>query len=107
MSEHDIILYPSFVGEAFGRVALEACSLGKTVIASDIGGVSDIVEHGVTGFLFEPGNENQLKKLLSETLSGKLKLDINEIIKKTDEKFSEERTVSTVIDIYKKLAKQF
>ena len=48
---------------------LEAMALGKPVLASDIGGIRELVEHGVTGLLFQPGNEadfcRQAEKLIS------------------------------------------
>jgi PEP-CTERM/exosortase A-associated glycosyltransferase len=48
---------------------LEAMALGKPVLASDIGGIRELVEHGVTGLLFQPGDETdfcrQAEKLIS------------------------------------------
>jgi glycosyltransferase involved in cell wall biosynthesis len=44
MQKHDIVVFPSLVAEAFGRVVLEACAAGKTVIASDVGGVGEILK---------------------------------------------------------------
>ena len=57
---------PSICFETFGLVAAEAMSYGLPVIASRIGALPEIVEDGVTGFLFTPGN--------SEELAGKMKL---------------------------------
>jgi glycosyltransferase involved in cell wall biosynthesis len=34
IEQHDILVFPSLVAEAFGRAALEACAAGKIVIAS-------------------------------------------------------------------------
>lgn len=52
--------------ETFGLVAAEAMSHGLPVIASNIGALPEIVEDGVTGFLFNPGN--------TEELAGKMRL---------------------------------
>lgn len=41
-------------------VILEAMSLGKPVVASRIGGVPEMIQNGVTGYLFEPTHEDQL-----------------------------------------------
>lgn len=41
-------------------VILEAMSLGKPVIASRIGGVPEMMQHGVTGYLFDPTHEDEL-----------------------------------------------
>ena len=52
----DVVLSPSVKPESFGRAPIEAGAMAKPVIAFDHGGVSETVEHGVTGFLVEPGN---------------------------------------------------
>ena len=50
----DIFLCPS-LSESFGLVAVEAGAWGVPVIASDVGGLSEVVEHGSTGMLIKPG----------------------------------------------------
>lgn len=50
----DIVVLPSIAPEAFGLALLEAMALKKPVIASDIGGIKEIIEDGVHGFLVEP-----------------------------------------------------
>lgn len=57
---------PSICFETFGLVAAEAMSHGLPVIASKTGALPEIVENGVTGFLFRPGN--------TEELAGKMRL---------------------------------
>jgi len=49
----DVFLLPSS-SESFGLVALEAMSAEVPVVASNIGGLPEVVEHGVTGFLHDP-----------------------------------------------------
>ena len=56
----DICVVPSLWREPFGITAVEAMAAGKPVVASRVGGLADIVEDAVTGFLVEPGNANQL-----------------------------------------------
>lgn len=46
-----VIVIPSVVPETFGLVGIEAMSVGRPVIASDVGGISDWLIHGQTGFL--------------------------------------------------------
>jgi len=49
----DIFVLPTYA-EAFGIAAIEACAAGLPVIASAVGGLTDIVSHGDNGFLLSP-----------------------------------------------------
>jgi glycosyltransferase involved in cell wall biosynthesis len=50
--------------EGFGLVAVEAMRAGRAVIASRVGGLPEVVEHGVTGLLVEPGDADALAEAL-------------------------------------------
>lgn len=50
--------------EAFGRVTVEAMKSGVITIASKTGAGKELIEHGVTGFLFNPEDEQELALLL-------------------------------------------
>lgn len=52
----DVVIVPSIKPEPFGRIAIEAMSVGKPVIAANHGGLPEIVEHDRNGFLFSPGD---------------------------------------------------
>ncbi len=68
----DIIICPSTDPEAFGRTAAEAQAMGKPVIASDHGGAVEVVDHGVTGWRFPPGDAQALANAIGrvDQLSG-------------------------------------
>ena len=51
----DLVVSSSIEPEAFGRVAVEAQSMGKPIIASNIGGSTETIITDKTGFLFEAG----------------------------------------------------
>lgn len=55
LSMADILLFPS-ENESFGLVALEAMACEVPVIASNVGGIPEVVEHGSDGFLFNVGD---------------------------------------------------
>jgi N-acetyl-alpha-D-glucosaminyl L-malate synthase BshA len=55
LAEADLLLLPSET-ESFGLVALEAMASGVPVIASRVGGLPEVVEHGVSGFLEPVGD---------------------------------------------------
>jgi glycosyltransferase involved in cell wall biosynthesis len=52
----DLALLPSTVPESFGRTAVEPQAMGKPVIASDLGGMTETVVPGETGWLVPPGD---------------------------------------------------
>lgn len=57
------------ISELLGLSVLEAMASGTPVVCSRIGGIPEIVRHGVTGLLFEPGNVNELRSCLHAVLS--------------------------------------
>ena len=65
----DIVVSASVEPEAFGRVAVEAQSMEKPIIASDIGGSKETVINNKTGFLFEAGNAMSLCKKIIEVFN--------------------------------------
>lgn len=60
----DISVVPSIEPETFGLVASESMLSNKPVIASNIGGVVEVIEDNVTGYLFENNNSIDLKDKL-------------------------------------------
>jgi glycosyltransferase involved in cell wall biosynthesis len=65
-----IVVVPS-LGEGFGMVALEAMERGRPVIAAEIGGLGELVQHGQTGLLVRPGDPTPLRDAIVE-LAGDL-----------------------------------
>jgi glycosyltransferase involved in cell wall biosynthesis len=64
LQQMDCFVLPSEKREAFGIVLIEAMATACPVVASDLGGIGEVVEHGVTGFLVEPANEGLLAQAL-------------------------------------------
>jgi glycosyltransferase involved in cell wall biosynthesis len=60
------------VVELLGLATIEAMASGTPVVASAVGGLPEVVEHGVTGFLVEPGNIAELRGRLAQVLGDRL-----------------------------------
>src|SRR6266699_6805608 len=58
-----VVVVPS-MGEGFGMVALEAMERARPVIAAEIGGLGELVQDGVTGFLVPPGEAEPLEEAI-------------------------------------------
>ena len=65
----DIVISPSIEPEAFGRVSVEAQSMEKLIIASNIGGSNETIINEKTGFLFEAGDTNDLSKKIIRAIT--------------------------------------
>lgn len=72
LSCSDVFLLPS-QSESFGLAALEAMSCGVPVVASNIGGIPEVVIHGETGYVAEFGDVNRMSKYVIELLTNKKK----------------------------------
>tara|TARA_B110001452_G_scaffold181800_1_gene152683 strand:- start:685 stop:1839 length:1155 start_codon:yes stop_codon:yes gene_type:complete len=102
----DLIVSASIEPEAFGRVVVEAQSMEKPVLASDIGGSNETIENNKTGFLFEAGNPTSLSNKILKVLNldeSTLKSMGNEGRKNIIKKFNVEKMCFSTYAEYKKL----
>ena len=102
----NLVVSASIEPEAFGRVAIEAQSMEKPIIASNIGGSNETIENNVSGFLFESSNPQSLSKKIIEVLNldeSRLKLMGNEGRKNIITKFNVEKMCFSTYSEYKKL----
>ena len=102
----DIIISASIEPEAFGRVAVEAQSMQKLIIASNIGGSNETIDDEKTGLLFESGDPKSLcdKIIQGYTMDeSSLKIMGNEGRKNIMKKFNVEKMCFSTYSEYKKL----
>ncbi|MEM0080136.1 MAG: glycosyltransferase family 4 protein, partial [Nitrososphaerota archaeon] len=89
----------------FPMVLIEAMASGLPVIGSKTGGIVDIVENGVNGYLFEKGSANDLAEKLYLALSDeslRLKLSISSRIN-AESKYSWNTIAGKLLKIYSSL----
>ena len=102
----DIIVSASIEPEAFGRVSVEAQSMEKPIIASNIGGSNETVVDEKTGYLFKAGDATSLSQKILKTLTideTQLKLIGIEGRKNIVQKFNVEKMCFSTYSEYKKL----
>jgi|TARA_B100000780_G_scaffold84277_1_gene57656 glycosyltransferase involved in cell wall biosynthesis len=102
----DLIVSASIEPESFGRVVVEAQSMEKPIVASDIGGSNETIINNKTGLLFESGNAKSLSKKIIEVLNldeSKLKSMGIEGRKNIIKKFNVEKMCFSTYSEYKKL----
>jgi len=102
----DIIVSASIEPEAFGRISVEAQSMEKPIIASNIGGSNETIVNDKTGFLFEAGKPEELSKKIIHALNldeSTLKFIGIEGRKNVIKKFNIEKMCFSTYSEYKKL----
>ena len=105
----DIIVSSSIEPEAFGRVSVEAQSMRKPIIASNIGGSNETIIDNKSGILFESGNADSLSKKIDEVINlDTLTLELmgKEGRKNVINRFNIEKMCLNTYSEYKKLFNQ-
>ena len=64
----DVLAVPSQAYESFGLINVEAMAMKIPVVATNVGGIPEVVEDGITGYLCEPSNINIYAEKLVELL---------------------------------------
>lgn len=104
LNSMDICVFPSRM-ESFGVAQLEASACAKPVISTRVGGVSEVVEHNVTGLLIEKPDVSLLiqalqKLILLPEIRKKMGENGRDLVKK---KFSLDESVNHMIQIYQQV----
>ncbi|MGL4945148.1 MAG: glycosyltransferase family 4 protein, partial [Fusobacteriaceae bacterium] len=100
VKEADCVVLPSY-REGISMVLLEAASMEKPIIATNVTGCREIVEDGITGFLVEPRSSESLAEAMKKFL--KLNSSEKKIMgRKGREKVIDEFDERIIIEIYKK-----
>jgi glycosyltransferase involved in cell wall biosynthesis len=99
----DMLVLPSTSTECFGLVLTEAMASGKPVIASNLPGVRTVVDQGINGLLFQPGDVKDLTAKINYLLQND---DVGKSFgregrKKTEERYSWERIAERLESIYR------
>jgi len=100
----DVLVVPS-VYEPFGIVALEGMAAGVPVVAANVGGLSEIIEHDRTGVLVYPKNPESIawgiKRVLSDP--GYSRWLVQNAKRKVREEYSWEAVARKTIEVYEKV----
>lgn len=106
MSIFDVFVLPS-LNEGMGRVLVEAMAAGKPVVASDVGGIPDIVKHRQTGFLSGPGNVDALSYYIEKLLLDEpMRAEMGHSGRKMSQDFSVKKMIARIDTLYLSLLKR-
>jgi glycosyltransferase involved in cell wall biosynthesis len=104
----DVVVHASVRPEPFGRVILEGMLMGKPVVATDAGGVPELIEHGRTGFLVPPGDAAAMAACLTAIVARPEEAAAVGERARTwaRQRFSLARQVAEMSEIYRSLAER-
>lgn len=99
----DLLLLPS-ESEAFGLAALEGMASGVPVVATDVGGVPEVVRHGETGFLAPVGDIDAMAEAGIEILADEDRWrEVSAAARRAAEEFGADEIVDRYEDHYRKV----
>jgi glycosyltransferase involved in cell wall biosynthesis len=103
MAAMDVLAHPS-LSEALGQVLIEAMAVGLPVVASDVGGIPEVVRAGQTGLLVPPGDPVALADAImtlyrDPALRGRYAAEGRSVARR---RFSAERMVAEHLDCYRR-----
>ncbi|UCD79993.1 MAG: glycosyltransferase family 4 protein [Desulfobacterales bacterium] len=101
----DILALPS-LNEGMGRVLVEAMAAGKPLVASNVGGIPDLVQHNENGLLVPPADEKALAAAIMQLINEPEKATLmGRRGQELCEQFSIEKMVEKIDNLYQELLK--
>ncbi len=106
MKDAQTLLFPSVWYEGFPMVIAEAYAVGLPIIASDLGSMSSLIDHGHTGLHFRPGDPKDLAARVewASTHPAELKQMRKGARAEFEAKYTAEKNYSRLIEIYESVA---
>jgi glycogen synthase len=102
----ELVVLPS-LWESFGYVCVEAMALGRPVVASDVGGFSEVLEDGVTGWLVPPADAAALEAALTRALADpEARARVSEAARRRARDFDAEAVVDRVRALYERAVEE-
>lgn len=103
LSNLNLLVLPTVTHEAFGRVLVEAQASGVPVIGTEVGGIVDIIDNGVTGLLVPPADpaalaEAVLSLIKDPARARSLAENAYRVVK---EKYPVDKMLTATLDVYK------
>lgn len=100
----DVTVVPSR-SESLSNTVLESLTCGTPAVAFNIGGIPDMINDGVNGYLVPPYNTNVMGGRILSILEGKVTIYDNNEVSRFRKEFSIENTVEKYVELYENVMK--
>ncbi|MCL4458578.1 MAG: glycosyltransferase family 4 protein [Chloroflexi bacterium] len=106
LARADVFVLPSILGEPFGGVVLEAMAMRKAIVATNVGGTLEQIEHERSGILVPTDSAEQLARAIERILTDKaLQYSLRAgARRRLEEMFTLDKTVSQIEELYASLS---
>lgn len=105
MAVADVVVLPSYYREGIPRVLIEAAAMGRPLVATDVPGCREVVEHGVNGFLVPARDGAALAGAIEALLKDPgLRAEFGAASRRlAEERFSDREVVGRILGLYAEL----
>ncbi len=105
LRDADLLVVSSLVPEAFGRVLIEAGSVGTACVATRLGGILDVIEDGKDGLLVPPQDEEAMARAIGRLLETRQECRqmAERLRAKVEQRFSLEPMVQKTLEVYRQV----
>lgn len=107
LAQAHIVCLPTVYGEGVPKVLIEAAASGRPIVATDVPGCREVVQHGINGLLVPAGDMEALCRALKQLIeSASLRQEMGRHGRAIAERhFSVEKVVRQTLDVYRELLK--
>jgi len=104
-----IVIIPSICPESFSLVGIEAMSVGRSVVASNVGAIPEWLEDEKTGYLVEPKNPKQIAEKVIKLLSNRKLMEKmgRNAREKAEKEFDIKKHVGKIEKVYKEVIEKY
>ncbi len=103
-----IVVVPSISAEAFGLVILEAMSVGRPVVGTKVGGIPEIIDDEINGYLVEPNNPEQIADKVIKLFQQEILLtELGRNARKKAEEFNVEKYMENLEKVYEEIMSKY
>ncbi len=97
-----MLVVPSMWSEGMPQIIVESLAAGTPVVASRLGAMAEMIEHGVTGLLFDPGDATDLARTVRQAIAepDRLRFMRSEARAAFEHRYSARRNYELLMEIY-------